>query len=82
MVIIPGTVSGYIFDVSIVHAHAFYTSNRAREWQLIILLYMKNIMAITIEGQRDSVKGKGKLHAIGVEYNKYKSIPRSSLHIQ
>ena len=28
-------------------------------------------MIMTIEGWRDSVKGKRKLHAVGVEYNKY-----------
>jgi hypothetical protein len=28
---------------------------------------MKNPIAVTIEGRRGSVKGKGKLHAVGVE---------------
>ena len=27
-------------------------------------------MAVTIEGWKDSVKGKGRLHAVGFEYNK------------
>jgi hypothetical protein len=34
---------------------------------------MRNPMALTIERLGDFVKGKGKLHAVGVEYNKYKS---------
>jgi hypothetical protein len=31
---------------------------------------MRNHMAVTIEGWKDSVKGKGRLHAVGFEYNK------------
>jgi hypothetical protein len=27
-------------------------------------------MAVTIEGWKDSVKGKGRLHAVGFEHNK------------
>ena len=27
-------------------------------------------MTVTIEGWKDSVKGKGRLHAVGFEYNK------------
>jgi hypothetical protein len=33
---------------------------------------MRNHAVVTIEGRRGSVKGKGKLHAVGVEYFKYK----------
>jgi hypothetical protein len=29
---------------------------------------MRNHAVVTIEGRRGSVKGKGKLHAVGVEY--------------
>jgi hypothetical protein len=34
---------------------------------------MRNDVVVTIEGRRDSVKGKGKLHAVVVEYFKYNS---------
>jgi hypothetical protein len=37
----------------------------------ILFLCMKNHTVLTIEGRRGSVKGKGKLHAVGVEYGKY-----------
>ncbi len=36
-----------------------------------ILFYMKNPMAMKIEGRRDSVKKKGELLVVGVEYDKY-----------
>jgi hypothetical protein len=32
---------------------------------------MRNPIAVKIEGWRDSVKRKRKLHAVGAEYNKY-----------
>jgi hypothetical protein len=31
---------------------------------------MRNHMAVTIEGWKDSVKGKGRLRSVGFEYNK------------
>jgi len=33
---------------------------------------MRNDVVVTIEGRRDAVKGKGKVHTVGVEYFKYK----------
>jgi hypothetical protein len=39
---------------------------------------MRNDVVVTIEGRRDSVKGKGKLHAVVVEYFKYKGVHRIS----
>ena len=72
-VIVTEGVSGDIFDVSIAHAHALCSFRRTGSWLSILLLCMINRAIVTLEGRSGSVKGKGKLHAVGVEYGKYKA---------
>ncbi|HBH87033.1 MAG TPA: hypothetical protein DDY17_05465 [Syntrophaceae bacterium] len=71
MIVFRG-VSGDVFDSTIAHAHALCSFRRTGSWLSILLLYMINCLIVTLEGRSGSVKGKGELQAVGVEYGKYK----------
>jgi len=67
MLIVRGGISGNVFDSSIAHAHVLCSSRRTGARLPILLLCNRDIVRVTIEGWRSSVKEKGSLNVVVVE---------------
>jgi len=64
MLIVRGGISGNVFDSSIAHAHVLFLPAAHGAQQSILLVCERDIVRVTIEGWRNSVKEKGLLNAV------------------